>query len=104
MTLGSARSNSDDLPIYQHDNQESKICCEVKSNEGSEGMNTSKKQDVGRGKQVASTKPGLRIQAVRRAKPDVQRLAQALIEIAISQAEVVVDETDDLNEPTKAAP
>jgi hypothetical protein len=45
---------------------------------------------------VASTKPGMRIQAVRRAKPDVQRLAQALIEIAMSQAEVVVDETDDL--------
>jgi hypothetical protein len=89
--------------MYQLDTQESKICCEAKSNEGSEDMSTSKKQDVGRGKQVASTKPGMRIQAVRRAKPDVQRLAQALIEIAISQAEVVVDETDDLNEPTKAA-
>ncbi|MBK6968528.1 MAG: hypothetical protein IPH29_05275 [Candidatus Microthrix sp.] len=42
--------------------------------------------------------------AVRRSKPDVQRLAQALIEIAMSQAEVVVDEPeDDAGEATKAA-
>jgi len=40
---------------------------------------------------------------VRRSKPDVQRLAQALIEIAMSQAEVVVDEPDDVNESRKAA-
>jgi hypothetical protein len=54
-------------------------------------------------KQVAS-KPGVRIRAVRRSKPDVQRLAQALIEIAMSQAEVVVDEPeDDAGEATKAA-
>ena len=41
---------------------------------------------------------------MRRSKPDVQRLAQALIEIAMSQAEVVVDEPeDDAGEATKAA-
>ena len=46
----------------------------------------------------------LRIRAVRRSKPDVQRLAQALIEIAVSQAEVVVDEPeDDTGEASKAA-
>ena len=50
-----------------------------------------------------SGKPGVRIRAVRRSKPDVQRLAQALIEIAMSQAEVVVDEPDDVNEATRAA-
>ena len=48
-------------------------------------MSASQKKDVGRRRQAAS-KPGVRIRAVRRSKPDVQRLAQALIEIAMSQA------------------
>ena len=65
-------------------------------------MSKTKKKDVGRMKQVAS-KAGVRICAVRRSKPDVQRLAQALIEIAMSQGEFVVDEPDDVNESTKAA-
>lgn len=65
-------------------------------------MSKNKKNDVGRMKQGAS-KPGLRIRAVRRSKPDVQRLAQALIEIAMSQAEVVIEEPDNVNESTKAA-
>ncbi len=66
-------------------------------------MSASQKKDVGRRRQAAS-KPGVRIRAVRRSKPDVQRLAQALIEIAMSQAEVVVDEPDDEDESTKVAP
>ncbi len=72
-------------------------------NERSEAMSISRKKDAGRSMRVAS-KPGVRvrIRAVRRSKPDVQRLAQALIEIAMSQAEVVVDEPDDVNESTKA--
>ena len=53
-------------------------------------------------KQVVN-KPEVRIRAVQRSKPDVQQLAQALIEIAMSQAEFVVDEPDDVNESTKAA-
>ena len=56
-------------------------------------MSKDKKKDVRRMKK-GSGKPGVRIRAVRRSKPDVQRLAQALIEIAMSQAEVVVDEPD----------
>ena len=71
-------------------------------NERGEAMSRDKKKDVGRMKKVASN-PGVRIRAVRRSKPDVQRLAQALIEIAMSQAEVVVDEPgDDTREPSKA--
>ena len=66
-------------------------------------MSARQKKDVGQTRQVAS-KPGVRIRAVRRSKPDVQRLAQALIEIAMSQAEVVVDEPDDEDESTKVAP
>ena len=66
-------------------------------------MSKTRNKDAGTMKQVAS-KPGVRIRAVRRSKPDVQRLAQALIEIAMSQAEVVVDEPeDDAGEATKAA-
>ncbi|MBK7167372.1 MAG: hypothetical protein IPH81_19540 [Candidatus Microthrix sp.] len=65
-------------------------------------MSKDKKKDVRRMKK-GSCKPGVRIRAVRRSKPDVQRLAQALIEIAMSQAEVVVDEPDDVNEATRAA-
>ena len=71
-------------------------------NERREAMIANQKKDAGRPRQVAS-KPGVRIRAVRRSKPDVQRLAQALIEIAMSQAEVVVDEPDDVNEATRAA-
>ena len=65
-------------------------------------MSKDKKKDVRRMKK-GSGKPGVRIRAVWRSKPDVQRLAQALIEIAMSQGEFVVDEPDDVNESTKAA-
>ena len=66
-------------------------------------MSASQKKEVGRMKK-GSGKPGVRIRAVRRSKPDVQRLAQALIEIAMSQAEVVVDEPDALvTDSSKAA-
>ena len=65
-------------------------------------MSKNKKKDVRRIKK-GSGKPGVRIRAVRRSKPDVQRLAQALIEIAMSQGAVVVDEPDDEDESTKVA-
>ena len=74
---------------------------ENQMNERGEAMSRDGKKEVGRMKK-GSGKPGLRIRAVRRSKPDVQRLAQALIEITMSQAEVVVEEPDDVTESAKA--
>mgnify|MGYP007001812804 CR=1 FL=1 len=76
---------------------------ESQMNERGEAMSKRRKKDVVARARQAASKPGVRIRAVRRSKPDVQRLAQALIEIAMSQAEVVVDEPDDVNESRKAA-
>lgn len=66
----------------------------MKKSNGTKRSNDGKKAGVSAGRR-RTQRGDLRIRAVRRSKPDVQRLAQALIEIAISQAEVVVDEPDD---------
>ena len=79
--------------------QETEGGIEVKKDNGTKNSNSDEKTaSAGR---RGTQRRELRIRAVRRSKPDVQRLAQALIEIAMSQGAVVVDEPDGEDESTK---